>query len=373
MTKSINNKIQLKLFEPIIISFIWVLLFTAPFLLGQFEDKINWEHVFKVWRDYLPVLLIFFVNRFILLPKLFFKSKRLLYIISISGLIFLTTGISFVNHTRSISHLERIRHEQRFPKNDSSKRKGILFPMNGKDKFKNPPPPRPIPAYVSLFIFSVLIVSFDTGLRVSFRLTETEREKSKLEKENVGTQLAFLRNQISPHFFMNTLNNIHALVDFNTEEAKESIIKLSRMMGYLLYESQTEKISLHKEIQFINSYVELMQLRYSDKVKIEIQIPGTLPNVTFPPLMFISFIENAFKYGVSYQHPSYISIYFSFEDGTLNFEIENSVHEIKEKSKNSGIGIENTRKRLDLIYGSNYKLKLDDSPHYFKVKLNIPL
>ena len=369
----IKSKNRLNLFEPLIITFVWVLLFAAPLLIGQFEDQINWNHVFRTWKGYLPLLLLFFVNRFILLPKLFFRNRRSLYIMSAGSLIVLMTAISFVNHTKSLSSKDRMPHEEEFGPKDAFHKRPLPIPLEGRGRFENPPRPQPIPPYASLLILSILLISFDTGLRVSFRLAETEREKARLEKENVGTQLAFLRNQISPHFFMNTLNNIHALVDFNTEEAKESIIKLSRLMGYLLYETQTEKMPLQKEIQFINSFVELMQLRYSDKVKIELQIPERLPSVTIPPLMFISFVENAFKYGISYQHPSYIHIRFSFEEGLLQFEIENSVHGKHEKVENSGIGIENTRKRLDLIYGSNYELKIDESPQIFKVKLNIPL
>lgn len=375
-----RNRNHLKLFEPLIISFIWLLLFAAPLFLGQFDDQINWNHVYRSWQNYLPILFLFFVNRFILLPKLFFKNKRLLYVLSVSCLILIMTSISYVNDMKNRSQLGPNQLEQRFIPNNPPNQLPPP-PRDRRGALRNPSPrPQPLPQerkplhpYMSLFIFSVLIVSFDTGLRVSFRLVETEREKAKLEKENVGAQLAFLRNQVSPHFFMNTLNNIHALVDLNTEEAKESIIRLSKLMRHLLYDSEIEKIPLQKEIDFIQNYVDLMKLRFSDKVKINLKLPEQLPDKSIPPLLFTSYVENAFKHGISYEHSSYITIVFLYAAGKLTFEIKNSKPNIEKEDGPSGIGIENSRKRLDLIYGDNYSLKTEDNQNEYSVQLSIPL
>ena len=218
-----------------------------------------------------------------------------------------------------------------------------------------------------------MLVGFDTGLRISFRLAEAERVKDKLEKDNVESQLAFLRNQVSPHFFMNTLNNIHSLIDIDTEEAKESIIRLSKLMRHLLYESEIEKIPIRKEISFVENYIDLMKLRYSDKVAIRVKLPKKLPDKTIPPLLFTSFLENAFKHGVSYQNTSFINIEFSCTDQNLTFEIINSNPKSEKEEESSGIGIENARKRLDLIYGDQYSLEIvvNDKEHY--VRLSIPI
>ena len=135
----------------------------------------------------------------------------------------------------------------------------------------------------NFLIFSVLIVGFDTGLLSGLRWIGAENEKVRLEKENVATQLTLLRTQVSPHFFMNTLNNIHALVDSNTEEAKEAIIKLSKMMRYLLYETETEKTTLKKEVEFLESYINLMKLRFSEKVRITMNLPAVVPEASIPP------------------------------------------------------------------------------------------
>ncbi|MBC8486302.1 MAG: histidine kinase [Bacteroidetes bacterium] len=241
-----------------------------------------------------------------------------------------------------------------------------------------PPPPQrknpfPFPPFVNMFIISVLIIGFDTGMRMMVRWSKLEQEKTLLEKENVQNQLAFLRNQVSPHFFMNTLNNIHALIDVNTEEAKESVIKLSKLMRHLLYDSQSELVSLSKEFEFIKSYINLMKLRYSEKVKIKLSVPEQLPDKSIPPLLFTSFVENAFKHGISYQNSSFINITFSLEPEHLTFEIVNSIPDIKKDKSEPGIGIENSRKRLDIIYRDKYSLNIEEKSEEYKLILTIPV
>jgi LytS/YehU family sensor histidine kinase len=164
-----------------------------------------------------------------------------------------------------------------------------------------------MPLLNSVFI-GILILGFDLGLRTSFKWSRLEQQRTQLEKENIKNELAFLRNQLSPHFFMNTLNNIHSLIDIDTEEAKESIIRLSHLMRHLLYDSEDESIPLSKEVNFIQSYVELMKLRYTDKVKVSFTVDSDTSNISIPPLLFTSLIENAFKYGVSYKQKSFINI-----------------------------------------------------------------
>lgn len=218
-----------------------------------------------------------------------------------------------------------------------------------------------------------MIVGFDTGLKLSVKWVQSEQKRMNAEKENVESQLAFLRNQVSPHFFMNTLNNIHSLIDFDKEQAKESIIQLSKLMRHLLYDSEIEKIPLQKEMSFIRNYVELMKLRFSEKVIINLDIPEKLPNKSIPPLLFTSYVENAFKHGVSYKYISFINISFSFTEDELTFDISNSQTPNEHVEEPSGIGIANSRKRLDLIYGTNYTLEIDDNKTEYSVHLNLPI
>ena len=172
---------------------------------------------------------------------------------------------------------------------------------------------------------------------------------------------------------MNTLNNIHALVDINTEEAKESIIQLSKLMRHLLYDSEIDKISLQKEFSFIKNYVDLMKLRFSDKVEIVLNLPDQISDKSIPPLLFTSFVENAFKHGISYEQPSFIHISFTVTDKILTFELTNSNPKNETADESSGIGIENSRKRLDLLYGKNYILKTEDKDDKYSIQLSLPI
>ncbi len=366
-----NNKNRIKYIQPTIMTFIWILLFSIPLLFGDFKDEINWDYILKIWLEYALLFALFLINRLILMPFLFYKGKRITYFAAAIALVLFLFGILFFSFDN-----RQKRHPNKPPMeryHDMGLREQPPPHGSQPPPHDQQPPHKPIPPYANLLILSILILGFDTGLNVTIRWIQSEQKRVQIEIENTENQLVFLRNQISPHFFMNTLNNIHVLVDYNTSKAKDSIIKLSRMMGYMLYETEGKNIPFEKEIQFINSYVELMQLRYTDKVKIDLQIPETLPKVSIPPLIFISFIENAFKYGISYQNLSYVKIRFSFSENNINFEIENSVHEQKEKVANSGIGIKNTRKRLDLIYGENYSLTINNQPQLFNVKLILPL
>jgi LytS/YehU family sensor histidine kinase len=184
--------------------------------------------------------------------------------------------------------------------------------------------------------------------------------------------MAFLKNQVSPHFFMNTLNNIHALIDIDAEEAKDSIIKLSKLMRHLLYDSEEKLTPIKKEVEFIQSYIELMRLRFTDKVNIVVDIPEDIPDKSIPPLLFTSLLENAFKHGISYNQISFVKIVMSFSENRLNFIIENSNHP-RDREASSGIGIENTRKRLSLLYKDNFDLEILEEKEIYKVNLSIPL
>jgi LytS/YehU family sensor histidine kinase len=251
------------------------------------------------------------------------------------------------------------------------------FP-GGVDRFGNLRPaqtrqPKPIPPFANFLILSILIVGFDTGLRSNIRWIEVENEKVRLEKENVATQLVLLRNQVSPHFLMNTLNNIHSLVDINKVEAKEAIIKLSKLMRYLLYETETEKTTLKKEVEFLESYINLMKLRFNEKVKIILNLPVTIPEKKIPPFIFTSLIENAFKHGISYKDESFISIDLITGEDRLLLIVKNSKNDNKQIEEFSGIGIENTRKRLELLYGSTYHLDIINNNSLFTVTLSIPI
>lgn len=366
-TSKFNN------FQPIIITAFWALLFASPLLFGRFENEIDWSHIFKVWLNYLPLLLVFIVNRYILLPKLFFKGKKLTYFISVLFIIGVITIGLFFFHAQNNQEQRRMPPHERFENNDfqqpappefSTRERPPIEPRQNK--------PDSIPPFANFLILAILLVGFDAGLHISMRWANLEQEKMKLQTENIENQLAILKNQVSPHFFMNTLNNIHALVDIDTDEAKKAIIKLSNLMRHLLYDSEEKMTPIKKEINFIESYIELMRLRFSEKVKIVIEIPNEIPNKFIAPLLFTSLLENAFKHGISYNKDSFIKVDLLFTENQFNFNIENSNHPKKDETA-SGIGLENTKKRLDLIYKNKYTLAIDESEKIYRVNLSIPI
>ena len=234
--------------------------------------------------------------------------------------------------------------------------------------------PPPIVGERDILAVVVLILMFgaNLGIKGYFRSREDRKRLAELEKKNLEQQLEYLRFQINPHFFMNTLNNIHALIDIDPSKAQETVLELSKMMRYVLYEGDRKGVPLTKEVAFIRTYVKLMQLRYTDKVRIQLDLPTEVPDRQIPPLILITFIENAFKHGVSYQHESFIEVKMAIEGDSLIFECRNSKAEVSNEEK-GGVGLSNVRKRLDLLYEQNYTLSIHDEPQVYTVELTLPL
>ena len=194
----------------------------------------------------------------------------------------------------------------------------------------------------------------------------------ELENQNIQNELNYLKHQINPHFFINTLNNIHALIRSNPEKAEDAIVGFSKIMRYLLYESNLQQVSLEKEFVLIRNYIELMRLLFTEHVKINLELPWIFPTVNVPPLIYITFLENAFKHGISYSKESYILFKITYDDLNIYSTIQNSNHHQRSES-GSGIGLDNVKKRLHLIYGTKYKMKITENPETFKVELQIPI
>jgi sensor histidine kinase YesM len=227
------------------------------------------------------------------------------------------------------------------------------------------------------------------GVKLYFKNLEDQKEMRELESRSLNQQLAYLKYQINPHFYMNTLNNIHALVDIDPERAKETVLILSRIMRYVLYEADKHLVPVGREVEFLMNYIHLMKLRYTDKVSITTDIPAEMPDAEIPPLVFITFVENAFKHGVSYKQQSFVDIHLQFSDGRLRFSCRNSKPVIleergkrKEESgerkeerekKNGGVGLANVKQRLDIIYDNDYTLDIQDNADTYEVLLLLPI
>jgi hypothetical protein len=366
-----NRKIKYS--EIALIIFVWLVLLFTPILFREDIYSPLRRIVFIQLQILIPLLIVFILNRFILVPLLLFRGKQASFIISVLSMILIFTIASYFYDSKIIN----------IPPSDGPllEEKIISPPYafpGGVDRFGNLRPEqtrqsKPIPPFANFLIMSILVVGFDTGLKSSLRWIEVENEKVRLEKENVATQLVLLRNQVSPHFLMNTLNNIHSLIDINSCEAKEGIIKLSKMMRYLLYETETEKTTLKREVEFLESYISLMKLRFNERVMITLNVPASIPEKTIPPFIFTSLIENAFKHGISYMDESFITIDLLIGADRLMLSVKNSKADQNQIKEYSGIGIDNTKKRLELLYGENYHLDIINNEDLFIVNLSIPI
>lgn len=357
---------RIKRGESIIYIIIWLIVLLMPIFFSQYDDGTNWSRVAHEWLKIVPFLIIFLVHNFILFP-LFLVPKKYVYYFGSTLLLILVVSAVTILIGRELGPS-----------------RGILPPTADI----NPHPPRPIPMKdISImrvqiwlmllfndFVTSVLVIGFNAAIKLTVKWQDEERKNKELEKEKLQTELAFLKNQVSPHFFMNTLNNIHALIDINSEDAKESIIKLSKLMRYLLYDSEQAKTTVKKEIEFIKSYVDLMKLRFTSQISVSLSFPEKLPDIEIPPMLFTSLVENAFKHGVSYQSDSFIEIVMNANHEFLFFRIKNS----KQKANNTlegngGIGMENLKKRMDLIYGKNYSIVKNENKNFFEINIKLPL
>ena len=350
---------RLHLFEFSLYTIVFTAALGIPFFLDVYAN-FGWKGVWFDWMRLLPFLLILVVSNYLLVPKLLFKERYLWYVLGC--MLSIVTVVYLSGFLLELTRAKLKPFE--------------IIPSYGK----MPPPPLfgkpPLLFFnVGLAIIAFLLMGFNTGIKSFVRWSEEKVRQAEKERQHYYTELAFLKHQISPHFFMNTLNNIHALVDINTHEAKNAIIKLSNLMRYLLYESDIQNVSLKKEVDFIESYIELMRLRYDKaNLHIETDYPHGTEAVYVPSSLFLSFIENAFKHGVHPHKPSTVHIKFIIDNDHLTFSVVNPKwEETAPPTGSTGIGLENVYRRLDLIYGENYSLHIDSKDGLYQVILKIPI
>jgi LytS/YehU family sensor histidine kinase len=233
----------------------------------------------------------------------------------------------------------------------------------------------PLMVFADNLIICILLIGAGTTTGMMKKWLSEEKLRKDAEKEQLKTNLALLRHQVSPHFFMNTLNNIHSLIEIDSSKAQDSIERLSTLMRYLLYDSAQNMIELRKEIEFINSFITLMQLRYSDEVEVKVVVPEVIPEMKIPPMLFISLIENAFKHGVCYPLKSYIYFELWIQETTLHCTVKNSKHKntTNQNGEYSGIGLDNIKDSLRLLYEDNFRLNILETENEFEVTLSIPV
>jgi hypothetical protein len=358
----------------------WGLLFIAPvmslYIRSAYDSDTGFDYkgLLFVWRQYIAYLIIFAIHNYILAPLLIYKQKRKLYLGLITVIIALFIVHECTSRPRRFDRDRGLHNGSRTPPGFVEKT-GMHPQVPKRDK---PWPDRRPPLIfgqhdVVASVILILMLGMNLAVKLYFKTRQDSKQMEELEKKNLEQQLEYLKYQINPHFFMNTLNNIHALVDIDPQKAQTTIVELSKMMRFVLYEGDKSGVPLNREFAFIRNYMTLMKLRYTDKVNITTDLPGSnIPDKQIPPLMLITFVENAFKHGVSYQRESFITVKAGIEGEKLRFECRNSKTETS-KDKHGGVGLTNVKKRLNLIYGTDYTLNISNEADTYSVELTIPL
>ncbi len=302
---------------------------------------------------YVLLLMFFYLNYFILIPKLYFGKKYLSYFF----LLFISMLV--------IAVVPQLFHTPQAP-----------WPVNTHPPESFPAPFLPHPGEPAgrnfffaridhnLFLF-VAVVFFSLLIKINIRWRKTEKEK-------LDTELSYLKAQINPHFLFNTLNSIYSLAIQKSDGTPEAVQKLAAMMRYILTEATNEKVPLKKELDYIRNYIDLQRLRFGEEVKLNYSIWGNEEGKSIAPLILISFIENAFKYGLNAAEDTNIKIVINIYDSRLEMLVINNkvTVQVSDETRN-GIGITNTRNRLELLYPSAHDITISENEKQFTVNLSI--
>lgn len=294
-------------------------------------------------------IVIVYINVYYLIPKLILKKKYWTYVFSIGIALFLIylfrTGLNYLLVTKEI-----------WPEAENAGR--FLEPNH----------------VVAVVLGEFYVIAFVTAIKLLVDWTLEIKKNKELTILQTKTELKLLRSQIQPHFFFNTLNNLYALSLMKSDDAPRLVLKLSEMMHYVLYEVNTTKASLLNEINHINNYIEIKQLRFKDKINLKFMIKGNIDTIEVPPLLFLSFVENSFKHGFDENNQLIMTMSFEVIDKNyLVFRIENSFNPEVSKGDKQGIGLTNTKRRLELLFYKDFSLKTKIVDNMYFLYLRIPI
>lgn len=342
----------------------WILFFA---LVIGFIDYSPQGEGFE--RPFEPALLLFFLvyvflfyfNAYVLVPQLYLKKKFVFYALVALAL------FAVVFLLKPYEHLVRMHMRP--------------FGEDGPPPFEHLPPRRgphlrgPGRGERGLDIVSVVLFvgiwSVSMALQIFRQWRHTERRALQAEADKVNAELSFLRAQINPHFLFNTLNNIYSLSIARSEQTPNAIMKLSEILHYITDDVRNDFVPLQSEVACVKSYIELQQLRLTDKVDVQFTVKGNLDGKQIAPLLFMTFIENAFKYGISSHEPCAIIIRITASEKSIEFYCRNQVMVRKATEERTGVGIRNAEKRLEYLYPNNYLLNVDTKEEHFSVHLTI--
>ena len=375
--------------EYVIYLLFWSVLLLSP-LLGAFmryafrgDDTFmpTVEELVAFWMFLLPAIILFFINNNILMPFLLYKKKGrhfvlyLLCVIVAGAIVFMAFPVDnpgFLGAQGApIGNMPPPPFEA---------------PPAAPDVEQMPPPPffgeRDVWMFFShpkniRILLMLFVLIFNICVRLFFFTIRRDESIKELEKEKLRSELEYLKYQINPHFFMNSLNNIHALIDIDKDKAQAAIQELSGLMRYVLYDKSSMYVSLEKEICFLRNYIELMRLRYTNKLELNVAFTTEPQGVLVPSLLFMQFVENAFKHGVTYKKKSLIYVSLDLDEAGeyVHFVCRNTLPDAAKATalpSQGGIGIENARKRLELLYGGKASMRIDNDGEWYNVELKIP-
>jgi two-component system LytT family sensor kinase len=338
----------------------WSLFGSVIFLLTPLSSEVERPDEFWIKQALQFIFLVatFYFNFFYLIPKVLFKNKNYLFL--------------FLNFLGGLAYVGiLILYDEWFNMQE-------LMHMAFRPEVPYTPKPRNLYWDISSLLIFYMSVGISTSIGAVQKWQSDEKIRLELQQQQINSELSYLKAQINPHFFFNTLNNIYALTNIDVEKAKTALLKLSRMMRYVLYETEKNQTLLSKENEFIKDFIELMKLRLTNKVTLDLRIPEKIEEAEIAPMLLLPFIENCFKHGISSQKESSILISLSKEKNYLVLHTENTIFKSTENTPEgsaSGIGMTNTVRRLELLYPGKYKLDIDqeNAENQFRITLKIDL
>lgn len=330
---------------------LWGIILVLPYFFTDSESFFQWRRFMRSLPTSLGFLTVFYVNYFLLVDKFLFKGKNAEFILY--NVLLIASVAVLIKYGYEVTRLM-------YPE---------TRPRGGRRNVHSP-----WLFYVRDSTSLLLIAGLAVALKSGTRWLRMENERQELEKAKSEAELQNIKNQINPHFLLNTLNNIYALIEFDPPKAQRAVMELSKLLRHLLYDNQQELIPLSQDVNFIHNYVELMKLRLAENVKVNTRINVSENSPTMiSPLIFISLIENAFKHGVSSTQPSFIDISLKeLPDEKVEFVSRNSCFPKTNSDKSgSGIGQKLVKKRLDLVYPHKYSWNTTIENNVYETKLII--
>ena len=348
----------------------WGILIFTPYIFFDIP---------KEAKDIIPKLIfillaifVFYFNTYILIPKLLFTRKILIYlltvIISLSASFYIFSSINTYYHKIEVC---KYKENMMKHKNSKSQINNIHKNRTLNKRFRNMRMIYHHGKDIGFVLLIFIVLAISTGIKLTQEWYQNEKQKREMENEQLSSELSFLKSQINPHFLFNTLNGIYSLAYRKSDKAPDSILKLSDLMRYMLYESEQQKVELDREIEYLKNYISLQKLRLPENNKINIEMK-TDANLHIEPMLLIPFVENAFKHGNIASGGS-IDIFLSTEKQKLIFIVKNTTDskQIQNKDKSSGIGLSNIKKRLSLLYPKNHTLIVENRNDIFNIEMTI--